>query len=120
MYVSLDIESDGPVPGQNSMLSLGAAAFHRQTHVLIDTFEVNLVQLAGATPNPATMEWWKTQPEAWAVCRAGAVAPFRAMDLFGVWLKQLPATELLAICYPASFDFPFVKYYWHEFMGDDC
>ena len=27
IYVSIDIESDGPVPGLNSMLSLGAVAF---------------------------------------------------------------------------------------------
>ena len=25
VYVSLDVETDGPIPGRNSMLSLGAA-----------------------------------------------------------------------------------------------
>jgi len=31
MYVSVDIESDGPIPGPHSLLSLGAAAFDLTT-----------------------------------------------------------------------------------------
>ena len=27
IYVSIDVEADGPIPGDHSMLSLGAAAF---------------------------------------------------------------------------------------------
>lgn len=27
IYVSTDIEADGPIPGQNSMLSFGSAAY---------------------------------------------------------------------------------------------
>jgi hypothetical protein len=51
IYVSTDIESDGPIPGPNSMLSFGSAAF-RPDKTLVDTFERNLVTLAEATPDP--------------------------------------------------------------------
>ena len=64
-YVSIDIEADGPVPGLNSMLSLGAAAFTGDG-ALVDTFSANLEALPEAHEDPKTMRWWAEQPEAWA------------------------------------------------------
>ena len=46
-YVSIDIEADGPIPGSFSMLSLGAAAFDSDGH-LLDTWTANLEQLPDA------------------------------------------------------------------------
>jgi hypothetical protein len=31
IYVSTDVEADGPIPGPNSMLSFGSAAYTRKT-----------------------------------------------------------------------------------------
>ena len=66
-YVSIDIEADGPAPGLNSMLSLGAAAFAGDG-TLADTFSANLETLPEAREDPKTMRWWAKQPEAWAAC----------------------------------------------------
>ena len=58
IYVSTDIEADGPIPGPNSMLSIGAAAFlHDKT--LVSTFSANLEPLPGAAGDVKTMEWWE-------------------------------------------------------------
>ena len=61
--MSTDIESDGPVPGLNSMLSFGSAALLADKSCL-GTFEINLDVLPEAAPDSATMAWWATKPEA--------------------------------------------------------
>ncbi len=48
IYVSTDIETDGPIPGPNSMLSFGSAAFTAEGR-LLSTFEANLEALPGAS-----------------------------------------------------------------------
>ena len=64
IYVSTDVETDGPIPGPNSMLSFGSAAYTPDKK-LIATFEANLHTLPGASGHPETMAWWQTQREAW-------------------------------------------------------
>ena len=56
IYISTDVEADGVIPGQNSMLSFGSAAYLRDK-TLISTFEVNLECLDGAVSDPATQKW---------------------------------------------------------------
>jgi len=114
IYVSVDVESDGPIPGPNSMLSIGAAAYLDGT--LVDTFEANLKTLPGAQPNAGTMEWWKTQPEAWKICRENPQPPEKAMNEFSDWLHALPGKPV-CVCYPAGYDFTFVYWYLINFTG---
>ena len=68
IYVSTDVEADGPIPGPHSMLSFASAAY-RLDKTLIGTFDANLTLLPGAHGHPETMQWWSEQPEAWAACR---------------------------------------------------
>ncbi len=63
IYVSTDVETDGPIPGPHSMLSLGSAAYSADGK-LLSTFTANLETLPGAEGHPETMAWWATQPEA--------------------------------------------------------
>ena len=64
IYVSTDIEADGPIPGPHSMLSFASAAY-RADKTLLATFEANLAMLPGAAGHPVTMAWWATQQNAW-------------------------------------------------------
>src|SRR5882762_2275562 len=61
IYVSTDVEADGPIPGPNSMLSFGSAAYTGGKE-LIGTFSANLETLPGATADPKTAEWWAHTP----------------------------------------------------------
>ena len=76
IYVSTDVEADGPIPGPHSMLSFGSAAF-LPDKTLLGTFAANLETLPGATAHPQTMDFWQTQPEAWAACRRDPQPPER-------------------------------------------
>jgi hypothetical protein len=57
MYVSTDVETDGPIPGGNSLLSFGSAAF-RTDGTMVGTYTANLATLPEATADPDTMAWW--------------------------------------------------------------
>ena len=56
IYVSTDVEADGPIPGPPSMLSLGSAAF-TAVGELLSTFSANLELLEGAAGHPTAMDW---------------------------------------------------------------
>src|SRR5438128_6785812 len=116
IYISTDIEADGPVPGLNSMLSFASAAFLADK-TLLGTFSANLETLDGAFADPATMEWWKTQPEAWEACRKDLQQPLLVMPQYVAWLKNLPGNPVF-VGYPAPFDFMFVTYYLFRFAGE--
>ena len=51
IYVSTDVEADGPIPGPHSMLSFASAAYTEDKR-LIATFSANLELLDGAMPHP--------------------------------------------------------------------
>jgi hypothetical protein len=116
IYVSTDVETDGPIPGPHSMLSLGSAAYSAEKE-LIATFSVNLQTLAGAEPHPKTAAWWATQPAAFAACRVSPEPPERAMARYHTWIKSLQGRPVF-VAYPAGFDFLFVYWYLMRFVGD--
>jgi hypothetical protein len=117
IYVSTDVETDGPAPGQNSMLSFASAAY-RSDKTLIDTFSGNLEVLEGATSNPQTMAWWQTQQKAWKACRRDPQPPELLMPRYVGWLKSLRAQPVF-VGYPAAFDFMFITYYLYKFAGEN-
>ena len=116
IYVSTDVETDGPIPGPHSMLSFASAAYQADK-TLVDVFSANLETLPGASGDPRTMEWWQTQPEAWAACRRDPQPPERALPDYLVWLKALPGRPIF-VAYPAGFDFMFVYWYLIRFAGE--
>lgn len=116
IYVSTDVESDGPIPGPNSMLSFGSAAFTAEGEI-VGTFTRNLETLDGAAADPGTAAWWATQPEAWAACRKDLVHPESAMRDYVAWLKGLPGKPVF-VGYPAGYDFTLVYWYLIRFAGE--
>lgn len=121
IYVSVDVEADGPVPGLNSMLSFGAAAFIIDPLTIegwrqLSNFRGVLKPLPGAAQDPETMAWWKTQPVAWLQTTEGAEDPQVVMELFIQWIKGLPGKPVL-VGYPITFDFQFIYYYTIKFTG---
>jgi hypothetical protein len=116
VYISTDIETDGPIPGPHSMLSFGSAAF-RADKSLLSTFTANLESLPEATGHPETMAWWETQPEAWAACRSGLQSPEAAMQNYVTWIRSLPGKPVF-VAYPAGFDFLFIYWYLIRFVGE--
>src|SRR6185436_5105650 len=116
IYVSTDVETDGPIPGVYSMLSFASAAY-LPNKTLLDTFSANLETLPGATTNPETMAWWAKEPDAWKACRENLQTPEVALKNYAAWLKALPGKPVF-VAYPAAFDFMFVYWYIIRFAGE--
>ena len=105
IYISTDVEADGPIPGQNSMLSFGSAAYSKDKK-LLSTFEVNLECLEGAVADERTAKWWTTQKEAWDYCRRDLKQPEQAMHDYVKWVESL-AGKPVFVGYPVTYDFMF-------------
>ncbi|MDK9705205.1 MAG: 3'-5' exoribonuclease [Sulfuritalea sp.] len=117
IYVSTDVETDGPVAGKHSMLSIGSAAYSAEKE-LLTTFSANLETLPEFAADPGTVAWWATQPEAWAACRQNLEQPRSTMTRYLAWLKALPGKPVF-VAYPAAFDFSFVYWYLTQFAGEN-
>lgn len=117
IYISTDIESDGPIPGDNSMLSLASVAL-REDGTEVSSFTCNLELLPGAKGDPDTMRWWlEKEPAAWKECRSGLLLPpQQAMKLYTAWVTELRGAPVF-VAYPAGYDFLFVYWYLRKFTG---
>jgi len=115
VYVSTDVETDGPIPGPHSMLGFASAAYLLDK-TLLGTYSANLTLLPEATGHPETMKWWQRRPEAWAATRKDARDPAVVMPEYLVWVKSLPGKPVF-VAYPAGFDFMFVYWYLIRFAG---
>ncbi|HMF14356.1 MAG TPA: hypothetical protein VKE94_18695 [Gemmataceae bacterium] len=116
IYVSTDVETDGPIPGPHSMLSFASAAY-RADKVVLNTLTANLETLPGAKPHPVTMDWWNQRRDAFEATRQNLVDPAEAMRRYVFWLKGLPDRPVF-VAYPAGFDFLFVYWYLIRYVGE--
>jgi hypothetical protein len=117
LYISTDIEADGPIPGEYSMLSFGSVAITAQKKIL-GKFSANLQVLPGAKEDPSTMQWWQTQKAAWEAHRKDTQKPKAAMDNYLEWLKSF-SLPLVFVGYPVSFDFMYISWYLIKFTGEN-
>ncbi|MHC3389340.1 3'-5' exonuclease [Streptomyces lavendulocolor] len=121
VYISVDIEADGPIPGPYSMLSVGAAVAGRQdadayepADPEADTFYRELRPIGDAF-----------DPEALAVSgldrevllRDGA-DPVVALAEFSTWVREVSRGAQPVMCgYPASYDWTFLYWYLMRYTG---
>lgn len=122
VYFSVDVETDGPVPGPYSLLSFGmcvAGSFDGRHFARADpsaeTFYREL--------RPISDQW---QPEAMAVngldrdlLRAKGSTPGVAMDDAGAWVRHHAGdSRPVLVAYPVAFDWAFLYWYFTQFATD--
>lgn len=117
IYVSVDIEADGPIPGRNSMLSFGAVAY-TSDGVEIARYNANLQPLPEAITNPQTMEFWEKNPDAYAAATAEPCDPALIMPEFSRWLERLGGKPVF-VGYPVTYDFMWLHWYLIAFNDLD-
>lgn len=120
LFVSVDIEADGRIPGRNSMLSFGSAAITMEKE-LVAVFAANLETLPGAAGDAETMAWWEKQPVAWQACRADPQDPETALRTYAAHLRDLGRRfgRPTFIGYPGAYDFGWINWYLHRFAGEN-
>ncbi len=120
LYFSVDVETNGPIPGPFSMWSLGSVALF-EGGVIVGEFEQNLQDLEGSAGHPETLAWWDKQPrEIYEACRRNPQPPEQVMLSFVRWVEELAEEHQaspVCVAYPAGFDFLFVYWYLIRFTG---
>ena len=130
LYFSCDIEADGPIPGEYSMLSFGVAVFSTEKDgfgnrdsKLIAQYEANLDLLPGAKQDPDTTAWWaqSRNQAAWEACRKDTRPAEVVMPEFVAWVKPICGDQHVPVfvAYPAGFDHPFIRHYSLVYAGED-
>jgi DNA polymerase III alpha subunit (gram-positive type) len=112
IYVVVDIETDGPAPGLYSMLSIGAVA--SATNDEVASFYRKVLPYEEAGQDADTMEWWRSQPEAWKEVTTDALPPEIVMNEFCGWINDLKAKPIF-VAHPVGFDYTFVSWYLQKF-----
>jgi len=121
IFVSIDIETTGPVPGLYSMISLGAAHFTKESgQYPLSTFSANLMELPeaddGSHRDDETMDWWANHMEAWGEARKDPEEIEAVMNSFRLWIESL-GPNVVPVYYPSGYDLPFISYYSQRFLG---
>ncbi|HEV7367660.1 DNA polymerase III subunit epsilon [Arenibaculum sp.] len=116
IYVVTDAEFDGPVPGRHSMLSFASVAVAPggRRH---GEFEAVLGPLDGASPDPETLAFWRTQPEAYAAATTDPEPPGAVMGRFVDWVRGLPGDAIFA-AHPLALDGPWMDFYLQRFTRE--
>jgi DNA polymerase III alpha subunit (gram-positive type) len=118
-YLSFDIETDGPTPLNNSMLSIGIVLMTLDEHI-VDTVSINIKKRNDAFEDPDTMKWWKTQPIAWEACHQNMLSPQEGMSKIAEFYKKWSLQyKLIWIAAPVCFDWMFLKSYYSSFAPKD-
>jgi hypothetical protein len=108
-YIMVDVESDGPIPGDFSMVCFGAVVV-----------EPGLDRTFYGRLKPISDRWI---PEALAVSgfsREDLLAfdePKAIMAKFAAWLSGLGTKRLIFISDNNGYDWQFINWYFHHFIG---
>ncbi len=115
VYIVTDIEVDGPIAGQNSMMSFASVAIDKNGHELA-TFEAVLKPLEGAEADAHTIDWFKGQTEAYAAATDNPQPPEQVMADYIDWVRDQPGNPIFA-AHPLAFDGAWIGYYLQRFAG---
>ncbi|MFZ5891378.1 MAG: 3'-5' exoribonuclease domain-containing protein [Myxococcota bacterium] len=108
-YIMVDIEADGPIPGDFSMVCFGAVlvepglgrTFYARLRPISERWNPDALQVSGFTREQTL----------------GFDEPETAMRAFASWLSSLRAKRLLFISDNNGFDWQFINWYFHHYLG---
>lgn len=110
-FISVDVEASGPVPGEFSMLSLGACVVGQ----IEEQFYVELKPITDRQ-EPGAMRVNGLDHDA---LQQRGTDPIQAMLAFESWIHRVTPDGYrpIFVAYPATFDWMFVAYYFHRFLA---
>ena len=110
-YVMVDVETDGPIPADYSMLCLGAVVvdenldkrFYGQLKPISEQWIPDALKISGFSRN-------QTQQ---------FDDPKEVMEKFSAWIEVSCTGAPIFISDNNGFDWQFVNYYFHHFLGNN-
>ena len=121
LYISADVETDGPIPGPYSMLSFGLAVvgtydgqrferrpgggetFYRELRPISDSFQQEALDVNGLDRDELL---------------SGGAAPEDAMEEAAQWVREYAGDyKAVLVAYPVAFDWSFLYWYFERFAA---
>ena len=108
-YVVVDVESDGPIPAEFSMVCFGAVifdnlldkTFYGRTRPISDQFVPESLAISGFSREQ----------------HLGFEEPKTVMESFAAWLAEHTNGRPVFVSDNVAFDWQFINYYFHRFLG---
>jgi DNA polymerase III epsilon subunit-like protein len=112
IYISVDVETSGPIPGDYSLLSIGACVtespditFYREFQPTSDSFVPEALAVSKLKMNEL---------------HAKGLTPAQGMKEFQSWIhKNSDGSKPIFVGFNAPFDWSFVNYYFHHYLGEN-
>ncbi|HUS12450.1 MAG TPA: 3'-5' exonuclease [Pyrinomonadaceae bacterium] len=111
-YISVDVESSGPIPGAYSLLSIGACvvgntgeAFYAEIQPINDAYVPEAIEVAGKSMEELALS---------------GQTPESAMKSFRNWLATVSYdVSPVFVGFNAAFDWSFINWYFHTYLGEN-
>jgi len=110
-YIMVDVEADGPIPGDYSMISFGA--------VLVNN---DLDQTFYGVLRPISDKWVPEALDVSGFTREQTLEfddPLTVMKLFSSWVTTNSTGQPMFIADNNGFDWQFINWYFHHFTGNN-
>ncbi len=112
IYISVDVEASGPIPGEYSLLSIGAClvgqpdqSFYVELKPLNDNFVEKAMDVTGLSLEKLRLD---------------GEEPDLAMASFATWIKSVAGDNRpVFVAFNATFDWSFTHWYFIKFLGHD-
>ena len=112
LYISVDVETSGPIPAEFSLLSLGACVvgninknFYAEIRPLNDNFIKQALEVSGLSMKELKIKGEK---------------PAEAMGRFENWIKEASGDNRpVFVAFNATFDWSFTHWYFIKFLERD-
>ena len=110
-YIMVDVESDGPIPGDFSMISFGAVivdekldkTFYGQLKPISDKYVQEALKVSGHSREETLL----------------FDDPKEVMENFSSWIKSVVKDKTIFISDNNGFDWMFICWYFHHFTGSN-
>jgi DNA polymerase III epsilon subunit-like protein len=110
-YISVDVETAGPVPGPYALLSIGACLVKDPS----TTFYIELQHDSpDSTPEAITVHGLSLE-----TLRETGVPPKEAIQAFAAWIQRVApeGKRAVFVAFNAPFDWMFINSYFHRYLG---
>ena len=113
IFISVDVETAGPIPAEYSLLSIGACVVNDESK----RFACELQPISDKA-DPKALEVTGLSLE---VLSKRGLPPKDAMKQFFDWIKSISnaETDFVFVGFNAAFDWSFINYYFHKYLGEN-
>lgn len=123
LYISADIETDGPIPGEFSMLSFGLSLASRFDGQTFRAYEPDASTTFYVELKPVSDRFQDEALEVNGLDRDELVErgtdPERAMRDASAWVNEMAeGARPVLVAYPVAFDWAFLYWYFIKFTGE--